>query len=288
MFDSYPKISIVTPSFNQGKFLEETICSVISQGYPNLEYIIIDGGSTDGSLEIIKNYSGQFAFWASEKDSGQYHAIQKGFEKSTGEIMTYLNSDDVLTRGSLFTVAQIFSDCQKVKWLSGLPNHIDENGRFIDVKPLPRWNRYKYLNGDFKYIQQEGIFWRREVWTKAGGYISTKYKLASDLELWSRFFSYAELYFIRGLTGSFRLRSTNQRSLELLEEYNKEAETILSTMQASQEERRILAIYNNRIYRRLSHLPILWRLSFLREVNDKFFNCPPPLHFDRTTQRFCL
>jgi glycosyltransferase involved in cell wall biosynthesis len=281
-----PKISIVTPSYNQGKYLEQTIQSVLSQGYPNLEYIVIDGGSNDNSTAIIKQYEKQLSYWVSEKDKGQYHAIQKGFEMSSGEIMAYINSDDVLTAGALFTVAQIFSDYSKVQWLSGLPNHIDEMGRIIDVKPLPKWNRYKYLNGDFKYIQQEGTFWRRNLWQKAGGYISTNYKLASDLELWSRFFSYAHLYFISGLTGSFRMRSSNQRTLELFEEYNKEAEIILSSMQASNEERRILAIYNNRIYRRLSHLPILWRLSFLRETNDIFLNCPPPLSFDRATQTF--
>lgn len=288
MLNQYPKISIVTPSYNQGKYLEETIQSVLSQDYPNLEYIIMDGGSTDNSLKIINKYSEQLAFWVSEKDGGQYHAIQKGFEKSSGEIMTYLNSDDVLAPGSLFTVAQVFSDYGKVQWLSGLPNHIDERSRFIDIKPLPKWNRYKYLNGDFKYIQQEGIFWRRQLWQKAGGYISTDYRLASDLELWSRFFSYAELYFITGLTGSFRLRSTDQRSLELLDEYHKEAETILAGMQPSPEEKNVLAVYNNPLYQRLSRLPVLWRLSFIREAQDKFFHCPPSLSFDRATQKFLL
>ena len=90
-----PKISIVTPSFNQAQFIEETILSVLNQNYPNLEYIIIDGGSTDGSVDIIKKYADKIAYWVSEKDSGMYDAINKGFGKSTGEILAWINSDDI-------------------------------------------------------------------------------------------------------------------------------------------------------------------------------------------------
>jgi glycosyltransferase involved in cell wall biosynthesis len=93
--DYYPKITIVTPSFNQGEFLEETIQSVLNQGYPNLEYIIIDGGSTDKSVDIISKYSKELSYWVSEKDNGQSEAINKGFRKATGEIVTWLNSDDL-------------------------------------------------------------------------------------------------------------------------------------------------------------------------------------------------
>lgn len=128
-----PKITVVTPNFNQGCFLEETILSVLEQGYPNLEFIVIDGGSTDGSTDIIRKYEKKLAYWVSEPDNGQYHAVQKGFEKSTGEIMTYLNSDDILAKGSLFTAAQIFNDYPQVKWLGGLANHIDESSRIVRV-----------------------------------------------------------------------------------------------------------------------------------------------------------
>ena len=106
---NYPKISIVTPSFNQGIFLEATIQSVLNQNYPNLEYIVIDGGSTDNSVKIIKKYEKYLSYWVSESDRGQSHAINKGFTISTGEIMGWLNSDDLYTSGALNHVANVFS-----------------------------------------------------------------------------------------------------------------------------------------------------------------------------------
>src|SRR5690606_28750520 len=104
-----PKISIITPSYNQSNFLEETILSVINQNYPNLEFFVIDGGSTDHSVEIIKQYENKIDFWVSEKDNGQSHAINKGFKRATGTIITWLNSDDVLTPGILHKIAEKFS-----------------------------------------------------------------------------------------------------------------------------------------------------------------------------------
>jgi glycosyltransferase involved in cell wall biosynthesis len=106
---TYPKISIVTPSFNQGRFIEKTILSVIEQDYPNLEYIIIDGGSTDESVEVIKKYDQHLAYWVSEPDRGQSHAINKGFERATGEIFGWLNSDDWYHPGALKAVAEAFA-----------------------------------------------------------------------------------------------------------------------------------------------------------------------------------
>src|SRR5882762_8349036 len=106
---AWPKISIVTPSYNQGQYIEETIRSIIMQGYPNLELIIIDGGSKDNTVDIIRQYEKDIAYWVSEKDNGQTHAINKGFEKATGEILAYLNSDDIYMPYTFRLIAEMFS-----------------------------------------------------------------------------------------------------------------------------------------------------------------------------------
>ena len=115
----WPKVSIVTPSFNQGHFIEETIRSVLDQDYPNIEYIIIDGGSTDDTVNVIKKYQGRLSYWESCRDRGQSHAINKGFEKCTGEIFNWLNSDDVLRPGSLRRIAERFVESPGIHLLCG-------------------------------------------------------------------------------------------------------------------------------------------------------------------------
>ncbi len=209
----YPKISIVTPSFNQGQFLEETILSVITQGYPNLEYIIIDGGSTDHSVEIIRKYEQHLSYWVSEPDKGMYYALQKGFEKSTGEIMGWLNSDDMLHPKSLFTIAEFLTK-PGIEWIQGVPTFYDGQGRCYNIISGRRWSRLKYFLNKGEFIQQESTYWTRNLWDKAGSYISTQYKLAGDFELWGRFFEHARLYTPNYLIGGFRFSSENQLSTD--------------------------------------------------------------------------
>ena len=137
-----PKISIVTPSFNQGQFIEETILSVLEQNYPNLEYIIIDGESTDNSLNIIKSYSQNLAYWVSEPDTGQTHAINKGFSKASGEIFMWLNSDDILLNGSLIEIAKCYKKTNIKQNFIGLGRRIYINKKSIVTNYLS----YSFLN----------------------------------------------------------------------------------------------------------------------------------------------
>jgi GT2 family glycosyltransferase len=245
---SFPKISIVTPSYNHAQYLEQTITSVLNQGYPNLEYIIIDGGSTDGSIEIIKKYSKNLSFWVSEKDDGMYHAIQKGFEKATGEVMGWINSDDMHHTRSLFTLAQIFGDYPDINWIQGFTNHIDEQGRIVfatSVDEVDKLFFYQKKHRDAgKFIQQESTFWRSSLWDKSGGYISTKYGYAGDFELWIRFFQFEKLYNLNALLGSFRHSSSGQASIENHSRYLNDTYKVLENYPLSTKERLQLRFRN--------------------------------------------
>lgn len=235
-----PKISIVTPCFNQVDFLEATIQSVLSQNYSNLEYIIIDGGSIDGSLEIIKKYEKYLYFWCSEPDLGQYDALNKGFTHATGEVMAWLNSDDMYCPWALRTVSSIMSELPEVEWLTTLsPGYWDWHGfckcfgsvsgysrdAFLEAYYLPLLNK-----SAIGWIQQESTFWRRNLWRKVGSSVSTEYKLASDFDLWSRFYLYTNLYGVTSPLGGFRFQN-NQRSRQV-ELYKVEAQKSLANMRA--------------------------------------------------------
>lgn len=291
----YPKISIITPSYNQGHFLEATIKSVLSQNYPNLEYIIIDGGSTDNSIEIIKKYEHKLAYWFSEPDKGMYDAIQKGFDKSTGEIMAWINSDDLYHPNSFFTIAEIFN-FNEVNWLQGIPTAFDERGRTIAVNGIKKWSKLDYYLGNFKWIQQESVFWRRSLWIKAGSEVSTKMKFAGDLELWLRFFRHEKLFITNALVGGFRQRSSNQLSLDHLDLYLKEAECIIR----DEVENSISKEEKDLIERIKKHNLVMSKLSssFLRKTINKLFykkiikkknlvfGYPSAINFDRIEQKF--
>ncbi|MEO5891108.1 MAG: glycosyltransferase family 2 protein [Ferruginibacter sp.] len=219
---TFPKITIVTPNYNYGHFLEQTILSVINQGYANLEYIIIDGGSTDNSIEIIKKYERHLAYWVSEPDKGMYDAINKGFDRSTGDIMAWLNSDDMYFPWALKVVSEVFAGFSGVQWLSTLqPGAVDYNGYILDFGRFEGFNRDAFREGyhadnkfAFGFIQQESTFWRKELWEKAGAYVSTEVSMAGDFELWNRFFFWANLHGLVSPLSMFRFQHRQQTSAQ--------------------------------------------------------------------------
>lgn len=278
---NFPKITIVTPNFNQAPFLERTILSVLNQGYPNLEYIIIDGGSTDGSVDIIKKYEGRLAYWESAPDKGMYHAIQKGFNRSTGEIMAWINSDDVYFSKSLFLVSSIFNKFKEIDWITANPAIIDEEDRLVETWSAPRWSRYKFFQGNFKWIQQESTFWRRRLWERAGSTLNLGYQLAGDFELWLRFFQHAQLYTVKTCLSGFRMRTQNQKSLESRDAYLAEVAKGYQELNLS-EEHLIVLKKIKRYETRYLKIPLIFRLTKIWDRYQKLLSPANILVFRRS------
>jgi glycosyltransferase involved in cell wall biosynthesis len=236
MPDAPPKISIVTPNYNLAPYLERTLASVVGQNYPNLEYIVLDGESTDGSVDIIRKYGDRLAYWASRPDKGHFCAINEGFARSTGEIMAWLNSDDMYLPGCLSVVGEIFSQHPEVEWLSSTwPVAWNESGQAFWVGSMKGFSRKAFLRGEYtpsgvtysrNCIQQESTFWRRSLWERAGGKLDEQYRRAAEFELWARFFQYAELEGVDALLGGFRFRG-GQVTDRYANEYAEECSSIL-------------------------------------------------------------
>jgi len=182
---NWPKISVVVPSFNQAKFIEETLCSVIKQNYPNLELIVIDGGSTDGSVEIIKKYEKYITYWVSEPDGGQTKGLIKGFNCATGEIQCWLNSDDLLEKGVLARVACYFKSHPKVDAVFGNTLWIDAASQPLREQREIPFNRFIWMY-TYNYIPGMSMFWRKHIYDKVGG-LNPDFNLAMDADLWIRF-----------------------------------------------------------------------------------------------------
>jgi glycosyltransferase involved in cell wall biosynthesis len=280
----YPKISIITPVYNSIEYLEETINSVLSQNYPNLEYIIIDGGSTDGSVELIKKYSHHLHYWISEKDTGMYDALQKGFKVATGEISGWINSDDLLIRNSLFAISNIFSNFTEVNWLNGVEVTTCENG-FIKPREIKRWSKYHFYNKDYKFIQQESTFWRSSLLQKVDLEIKWKdVKYAGDFILWLNFFKHEKLYSCNLSLGAFRIRSgKNQLSVKFFNEYLQECENALNEEIKNLDKKTSL---NSKIFKLLNYSRLKYifkKSSKIRrnfELNDYIIYVPTKKTFE--------
>ena len=260
----YPKITIVTPNFNGAKYLEATIKSIINQDYPNLEYIIIDGGSTDSSIDIIKRYENYLFYWESEKDKGLYDALNKGFSKSSGEIMGWLNSDDMLHPKSLFTLSAIFSNLE-IKWIQGTHTWFDEEGKTFRALPVQIKSKFDYLLKNYKnrfspFIQQESTYWRRSLYEAAGSHISTEYQLAGDFELWMRFFRKSELFLTQSLIGGFRMTGQNQLSSNY-KLYLQEADRIIDNYSLTDREKEVI--------KRLKKNNFIKKIPLIRKIYSK-------------------
>lgn len=204
----FPKITVVTPSYNQAKYIERTILSILNQNYPNLEYIIIDGGSTDGSVEIIKKYEEHITYWVSEPDKGQADAINKGLSKGTGEIFAWLNSDDIYFPGTLFKVASTFSLSSDVSFVYGHTVLLDQHDKILNYLFTYDMNYLSYLveNGN---VFQGSVFWKKDIFYKYGG-LDSNLQYAMEYKLFDNFFKYEKKKVIDSFLAGFRLHDLSK------------------------------------------------------------------------------
>lgn len=186
---SWPRISIVTPSFNQGQFVEETIRSILLQGYPNLEYVVMDGGSTDGTIEILRRYE-RFLTWTSAKDGGQSDAINKGLARSSGKLLAWLNSDDLYLPGALPLVADKFCISKANLLTGGMVSFTGvERTNFILGRAAEFGLRpsIPMLFASSPHLHQSSTFWTKDLWLETGAQLDVSLHYAMDAELWMRF-----------------------------------------------------------------------------------------------------
>lgn len=213
-------VSIITPSFNGGKYIEECIKSIKNQSYKHIEHIIIDGGSKDNTIELLKKYEGTYNMtWISEPDKGMYDAINKGFNMAKGEILAWLNTDDMYFPWAVETAVKTINK-YNIDWLTGVPGMWNKEGYYYNIPfVIPVYYRSFIKRGFYHdkglgFIQQESTFWTRQLWEKAGGKTEDQLLYAGDFFLWKTFSKYSDLYTINTVLGGFR-KHGNQKTTNM-------------------------------------------------------------------------
>ena len=203
-----PLVSIITPSFNQARFLKSTMQSVLTQEYPRLEYIVVDGGSVDGSVDIIKEFSDRLAWWVSEKDRGQTDAINKGFAHAHGEILAWLNSDDTYEPGAIAEAVEFLQINPIVGLIYGNARFINEKNQIVGSFPAAQTD-YRRLRRGYVHIPQQAAFFRASLWKNVGP-LDPSFFFAMDYDLWTRIARLASIKYLPRIWANFRLHGAGK------------------------------------------------------------------------------
>lgn len=228
---SLPRVTVITPSYNQAAYLEQTICSVLDQNYPNLEYFVIDGASTDSSVDIIRKYEKRLAWWVSEQDCGQAEAINKGFARATGEYIAWINSDDLHMPGIICTMVDAFSHTPDVGLIYGDVVSIDQDGKPFNIMRYDNWTLDDLMA--FSIIGQAGTFFRHSVLQKTG-YLDTRFHCLLDHHLWLRMAQVAPIRHLPGVVAAARFHP-EAKNVARAAEFAHEAYELMDWMRTQPE-----------------------------------------------------
>lgn len=249
-------ISIVTPSYNQSRYLEQTIQSVLAQDYPHIEYMVVDGGSTDGTINVIRKYESKLAWWLSEKDRGQTDAINKGFGRARGDILAWINSDDTYEPGAFAAAVRYLQDHPEVGMVYGDCNYIDGSGNVVGRFKAAQTD-HRLLRRGYTHIPQQTMFLRADLWKQVGP-LDPSFYFAMDYDLWIRISARAEIKYVRQVWANFRLHTSGKTILsdeycwpEMLRVHYRDGGSFFSLIVAKYYLRKLIAPVWNRRRRRM-------------------------------------